>query len=101
MVQVERIQRRKERDEQRAAEKAAREKGSDVEEKKTVKIQDENQIQTLTHQINAAAAKRSQTDSHTIYDKKELEEMRTNQLKKEHHRASIIMKGMKGREGKE
>jgi hypothetical protein len=75
---------------------AQRQEGLDAvqrgEEAKKIKLQDENQLQTVTAMIEAKKAQRS-VEQHTIYDKKELEEIKRVNILKEKERRDIINRG--------
>ena len=75
--QEERLQRRRDREEGR----------------KTIKLQDENQVQTVTAMIEAKRAERGGVEQHTVYDKNELEEIKRVNLSKERERKDIINRG--------
>ena len=94
VLQAERILRRKERAEKL---EARRQEGLDAiergEEAKKIKLQDENQAQTVTAMIEANKAQRGGADLHTIYDKKELEKTKRVNTLKEKERRDIINRG--------
>ena len=93
MEQTERILKRQEGEIQVQRLKVGDNPVEKSDESKGKRMLDDNQSQTATAMINAAAAARSAAETHTIYDQKELEEMRNIQMRKEQQRATLVKTG--------